>query len=165
MPQYKRAKPFDIVQEILDLKRTVQSLKINNRVSKLYSYTPVWTAATTNPTLGNGTLVGQYRRVGKRVFGAINVTIGSTTSVGTGSQSFTLPFPVTNNMSYVCYAIAKKASTSSTYIALGLMQNGTSSFILQLGQAAGGWTATQPFGAAWATGDLGVINFDYESDT
>ena len=163
MPQYKRAKPFDIVQEILDLQRLVKSIRINNNVSQLYTYTPTWTAATTNPSLGNGTLVGQYRRVGRHVFGTINFTAGSTTTFGTGSWSFGLPFPASNNWSYVVRAMARDTPAGSTYISLGFINPGATSFVLQMGQAVGGWTSTQPF--TWGSGDNGAIQFDYESDT
>lgn len=60
------------------------------------AYTPTWTASSVNPTLGNGTLVGSYVKAGRLVIGDIRLTIGSTTTVGTGSYSFGLPFAQTN---------------------------------------------------------------------
>lgn len=61
------------------------------------TYTPTWTAATTNPTLGNGTLVGRYMRVdGRTIVAHINLTIGSTTTLGTGGYSFALPVTSAN---------------------------------------------------------------------
>jgi len=56
------------------------------------SYTPSWTATTTNPVLGNGSLAGRYSRVGAMVEFAIKVTAGSTTTFGSGPWSFSLPF-------------------------------------------------------------------------
>lgn len=55
------------------------------------AYTPAWTAATTNPTLGNGTITGNYWQVGKTIHGRIVLTIGSTTTLGSGAYSFGLP--------------------------------------------------------------------------
>lgn len=55
------------------------------------AYTPVWTASTTNPTLGNGTLTGAYMQAGKLVIWRLKLTFGSTTTVGSGTWSFTLP--------------------------------------------------------------------------
>lgn len=55
------------------------------------SYTPVWSAITTPPTLGNGTLTGSYLKVGKTVFFDIRLTIGSTTTLGSGAYKFGLP--------------------------------------------------------------------------
>lgn len=60
------------------------------------SYTPTWTAGTTNPTLGNGTLIGRYSRVGRMITFHINLTIGSTTNLGSGSYAWALPVPVTS---------------------------------------------------------------------
>ncbi|MFE5368219.1 hypothetical protein [Streptomyces mirabilis] len=54
-------------------------------------YTPVWTASITNPTLGNGTLIGRYQKVGRDVHFHINLTTGSTSTYGNGGYNFTLP--------------------------------------------------------------------------
>lgn len=55
------------------------------------AFTPAWTAATTNPVLGNGTLEGWWSRTGKRVSVDIKLTIGTTTTFGSGPWSFSLP--------------------------------------------------------------------------
>ncbi|MCM8548880.1 hypothetical protein [Streptomyces sp. STCH 565 A] len=60
------------------------------------SYTPTWTASTTNPNLGNGTLVGRYHKVGRTVHLHINLTAGSTTTYGSGTYSFALPVQAAN---------------------------------------------------------------------
>jgi hypothetical protein len=55
------------------------------------SYTPVWAGTTTNPTIGNGTLAGDYTIVGNTYFFRIVLTIGSTTTPATGIWTFTTP--------------------------------------------------------------------------
>lgn len=50
-----------------------------------------WTAATTNPAIGNGTSAGYFTRVGKTVNFAGRIVPGSTTTFGAGAYSFTLP--------------------------------------------------------------------------
>jgi len=55
------------------------------------SYTPVWGASGTAPAIGNGTIVGSYLQIGKRVDYKILVTFGSTTTFGTGNYTFSLP--------------------------------------------------------------------------
>jgi hypothetical protein len=55
------------------------------------SYTPVWTAATTNPNPGNGTLIGRYQKIGRQIVFHINLTCGSTTTFGSGGYNWTLP--------------------------------------------------------------------------
>ncbi|MCX4974209.1 hypothetical protein [Streptomyces sp. NBC_00620] len=65
--------------------------QFNSMFAAWTSYTPVWTAATTNPVIGNGVILGRYMKIGRTVLGHINVTMGSTTTYGAGDYSFTLP--------------------------------------------------------------------------
>ncbi|WP_327403818.1 hypothetical protein OG194_29555 [Streptomyces sp. NBC_01288] len=60
------------------------------------TYTPNWTAITTNPVLGNGTLVGRYMKIGRTVIAHVNLTMGSTTTYGSGGYSFDLPAAASN---------------------------------------------------------------------
>lgn len=55
------------------------------------SYTPSWFASGTAPAIGNGTITGSYRAVGKTVDFRIRIIMGSTTTYGTGVYNFTLP--------------------------------------------------------------------------
>lgn len=56
------------------------------------TYTPTWSSTGTAPVLGNGTLTGRYLRIGKTLAGCeIILTLGSTSTVGTGAYSFSLP--------------------------------------------------------------------------
>lgn len=55
------------------------------------TYTPTWTAVTTPPVLGTGTITGRYKTFGK--WGVCNgqLTMGGTTTYGTGAYRFSLP--------------------------------------------------------------------------
>lgn len=55
------------------------------------AYTPTWTAATTNPVLGNGSIDAATQRIGKNLLLAISLTMGSTTTYGSGQWRLTLP--------------------------------------------------------------------------
>jgi len=56
------------------------------------AYTPAWTATTTNPTIGNGTITGAYLQMGKTIVGMwAKVVAGSTTTFGSGFYSLSLP--------------------------------------------------------------------------
>jgi hypothetical protein len=55
------------------------------------TYTPTWDATSSSPSIGNGSIVGRYRQVGKTVTFSIVLTVGSTTNVGTGIYEFGLP--------------------------------------------------------------------------
>jgi hypothetical protein len=58
------------------------------------AYTPAWTTtgAGADPSLGNGTLVGRYFRIGKLVIVWVTLTIGTTTNAGSGVWEISLPF-------------------------------------------------------------------------
>lgn len=61
------------------------------------TWTPTWQANTTNPSLGNGTLIGRYVRIGRTIIFHINLTPGSTTTFGSGPYFFATPFVAANN--------------------------------------------------------------------
>lgn len=58
------------------------------------AYTPVWTGATTNPVIGNGTLSGQYLQMGKVVHVVIEAIFGTTTTFGSGQWIVSLPVAI-----------------------------------------------------------------------
>lgn len=62
------------------------------------SYTPTWNSGGTAPVIGNGTLAGRYSITGKTVNVVINMIAGSTTTFGTGSYTFSLPFQAANQV-------------------------------------------------------------------
>lgn len=70
-------------------------LEITNALTALTaawtSYTPAWTSSGTAPVLGNGTISGKYRRLGKTVEARVTLTMGSTTTFGTGAYLLSLP--------------------------------------------------------------------------
>lgn len=55
------------------------------------AYTPVWTASTTAPVLGNGSLTGAYMKIGRSVFFRWTLSAGTTTTYGTGNYSISVP--------------------------------------------------------------------------
>ncbi|PAZ15689.1 hypothetical protein CLM62_12900 [Streptomyces sp. SA15] len=70
--------------------------QFNSMFAAWTSYTPVWTASTTNPVLDNGTLIGRYMKIGRTVYFHINLTTGSLTTYGSGVYSFSLPVASAN---------------------------------------------------------------------
>jgi hypothetical protein len=67
------------------------------------SYTPSWGAATTDPTLGNGTISGRYQKIGRTVTFQINMTTGTTSTYGSGSYNWTLPVVSGNGQTATVY--------------------------------------------------------------
>ncbi len=55
------------------------------------AFTPTWTAATTNPAIGNGSFDCRYQQINKLVVAHYRVAFGSTTTYGTGQWRFSLP--------------------------------------------------------------------------
>lgn len=58
------------------------------------TYTPAWTASGTNPAIVNGTIVGRYYIKGMIFSARIIVTMGSSTTYGTGTWILSYPFAI-----------------------------------------------------------------------
>jgi hypothetical protein len=128
------------------------------------SYTPTWTASSSNPSIGNGTIEGYYKLIGKTCFVRGNIAMGSTTTFGSGEWYVELPFP------------AKHAD--GILMTANLLDNGTAWFNAVLNGARAGFNtkapiqyqggagtaldvnATQPF--TWTNTDRFLWNGSYE---
>jgi hypothetical protein len=55
------------------------------------TYTPTWAGSGSNPAIGNGTLLGEYNKIGRQVSFRVYMLGGSSTTVGSGFYSFALP--------------------------------------------------------------------------
>ena len=55
------------------------------------TYSPTWTAASSNPSIGNGTITGRYKQIGKTVFVNVKISMGTTTTFGSGNWRISLP--------------------------------------------------------------------------
>lgn len=78
----------------------VNAASLNGVGATSIAYTPTWTAATTNPVLGNGVLTGKYMRVNKLVMASIFLQIGSTTTMGSGVYYFSFPVSASTPTNY-----------------------------------------------------------------
>ncbi len=129
------------------------------------SYTPSWTAASTNPVIGNGTIEGWYKVIGKTCFVRGNIAMGSTTTFGSGEWYVSMPLtashadailmPVTllDNGSAWYNATMAGARAGFNYKAPLQYQhisNGTANDV----------NSTQPF--TWANTDRFIWNGSYE---
>lgn len=124
------------------------------------AYTPTWTAQSgTAGTIGNGTLQGRYRVLGRLVFVSIDLITGSTTTYGTGFWGFGLPSGIAcagnANSRTLLSAWAYDLSSSNEYVgvargsgSVGAFDN--TSLVPAFPNAFAG--ASRPF--VWAAGDL-----------
>lgn len=78
------------------------------------SFTPVWTAASVNPAIGNGTLAGAYRQIGKTLDCRFTINAGGTTTFGTGQWQITLPNSLSATASFGA-GVGYISSNSVTY--------------------------------------------------
>lgn len=88
------------------------------------TYTPLWTAPTTNPAIGNGILTGKWRRVGDSVYVQILMNAGTTTTYGSNYFNFSIPSGMTVDTTKIGY-------TTTGNMALGHVQgfiSGTSGY-------------------------------------
>lgn len=133
------------------------------------SFTPTWTGASANPSLGNGTLAGAYQQIGKTVKFRIRLVIGSTTSLGTGGWRFS--FPVTANTYYnstnvgiLTTGYSEDAGVQGYMVAGSRAIDNTKFEIGVQTSAAGAWSPLAPSTPfAWGTGDYFSIGGEYEA--
>lgn len=125
------------------------------------SYTPVWTAATTNPVLNNGTLTGKYCQIGKLVFVKFRLVIGSTTTLGSGDWSISLPLgPSASHANLETFFSCPSLCAGAYRHDIGTFPSGASTFLM-IGVAAGSfYKSTIP--AAWVSGNFINSEFFYE---
>ncbi|MDX2759325.1 hypothetical protein PV367_10715 [Streptomyces europaeiscabiei] len=132
------------------------------------TYTPTWTAETTNPAIGNGSLTGKYAIVGKTCHFTMLMQFGSTTTYGSGDYFIGYPVKagalggLPQHLGVAsspggrgvisCQPLA--SSNATTYTLWG-PTSATSSKIDQLGSPG-------LFGTAWASGNFMRVGGSYE---
>ena len=57
----------------------------------MQSYTPSWACSVSAPSLGNGSLIARYIKIGQLVCYELELVAGTTTAFGSGQWFFTLP--------------------------------------------------------------------------
>jgi len=114
-----------MLKRLKSLEREVERLKVKESPGAWANWTPTWTAKTTNPTIGNGTLAGNYFLVGKMCTMYLYLLFGSTTDSGTGNWEFTLPFTSGAIQGYIAGNgyIADYGTPRKYYQAIPLMQS------------------------------------------
>lgn len=108
--------------------------RINGQWVTLFSgsswttYTPAWTAISgTQPTLGNGTLLGRYQQLGKTIHVFMQLILGSTSTLGTAQWQLALPLPAVSGggLVQVLHGRFFDTSASAPYTVVGHLTDGT----------------------------------------
>ena len=128
------------------------------------SYTPVWTANSSNPSIGNGTIEGYYKVIGKTCFVRGNVAMGSTTTFGSGEWYISMPFTASNADAILMTAQLLDNGSAWYNATVNGARAGFNYKVPIQYQAVGGTAndinATQPF--TWTTSDRFLWNGSYE---
>lgn len=123
---------------------------------KWRSYTPTWSANAGTPTIGNGSLTGSWRP-GSEVFFRITLTIGSTSTFGTGGNAWSFTLPDTNGaFKHAAIALIFDASSGATFPINFEIRGGATTVFpgwSAAGAAAGNGTPVTP-----GTGDVWDIS-------
>ena len=140
---------------------------VGTDLGKWQSHTVSWTADTTNPAIGNGTLTGRYIVIGKLCTYVLGLVMGSTTTYGSGNWAFSLPINAVNTAGINFYGVAhiRKAGTANyeriAQIAPSVNVDKISLFIDPTqGSNSTNLSATVPF--TWGENDVLGIEITYE---
>jgi len=119
------------------------------------SYTPTLTSGAGSPSLGNGTLTGYYTFDGSYVNAYISLTLGSTTSLGTGEIRFSLP-----KVAYVDQVVGQGwiSVASVNYTAIAKMGS-SQSYVALVRDTSGSVTYNSP--GVFTAGDFIRVQVSY----
>lgn len=128
------------------------------------AYSPIWSASGTQPVPNNGALTGNHRLIGKLAHVRITLTIGSTTTIGSGVYRFSLPAAAPPKVNSLLTALFADASDGTrlypcTVRIIAASTTGDNMRIAVAGNAAS-LGATVP--VVPATGDVIMIDGSYE---
>jgi hypothetical protein len=142
---------------------------INDDVNPIFTswtaYTPAWTSSGTAPAIGNGTIAGRYKQIGKTVHVAVRVVLGSTSTFGSGGYSFSLPVAASGLSSIdrvgSAYLRDTSGSSSGHYNGITVITAGGTVFTVFEGSAHAQLQPAIP--VTWANTDFWEFSLTYEA--
>lgn len=123
------------------------------------SYTPTWTGSGGNPAIGNGSITGDWYKIGRVVLFRIEIVSGTTTTYGTGTHIFSLPTAtITYNTNYPLGS-ATIIGNSQVYASFTLVWASSTTANLYSPAVAGGVlvSATSPYTWTAATANQKIL--------
>ena len=129
------------------------------------SYTPALTAATTNPTLGTGSVVaGHWLQIGKLVVAWGSISFGSSgTNAGSGEYWISLPATAISTSPRVMGTVTLYDSSSSTFKIGNAYYISTTVFRITNENVAGSVTVSEAAPWAWGASDALIFQLMYEA--
>jgi hypothetical protein len=158
--------------KIDNVKVSPSSYVYGSPISDWSSFNPTWVSTGTQPSLGNGTLIGRFRRVGDNAQIQIRLTTGSTTTYGTGGYAFGFASVGSIDASkYISGSFATKnrgnffdSSGGAIYDCAPFTDTPSSAMALRAWNASGTFSQHTDVGptvpVAWATGDQAYLDFE-----
>jgi hypothetical protein len=126
--------------------------------------TPSWTAATTNPAIGNGSIEGRYIQLGPLVWYRGKILAGSTTTFGSGEYRISLPVSAsTAIINSICGPVWIRDASAADYVGTAIISNTNYVVIRPAASTFGGsnsWDPTHPI--TFASGDWISWSLHYE---
>jgi hypothetical protein len=131
------------------------------------AYTPTITPDSGTFTLGNGTLAGRYKQIGKTVFFYAKLIYGSTSAPGSGHWNFSLPVAAKDSNYTFSAAILNDGASWYGAIGNGNYTGSTTSFVVIFPSTNAALTHWEPVGNGgpftWGTADNITISGSYEA--
>lgn len=154
--------PIGTTGQVLTADTTVSPYKVKWADAASGAWTN-WTPTYSNITVGNGTVIARYLQLAKTVFFEFQLTLGSTSSIGTG-PTFNLPVTPKQNVNSPCPAQLVDAGTL-VYYGAGEFGSTTSMYINRQRAddstlKSADITSTVPF--TWGTNDIIALRGFYE---
>jgi hypothetical protein len=134
-------------------------------------YTPTWTGSGGNPSIGNGTIKGYYKRDGTTLYLRGRIIMGSTTTYGTGEWRVSLPSSASTAGATSEYQVGAGMAVDTgtrSYGVYPVSDPGVSATVLRLfyessaDSIQASVTATTPH--TWANTDVCAWNITMEVD-
>jgi hypothetical protein len=119
------------------------------------AYTPTWSSSGTQPTLGNGSISGRFRREGTTLHVEVDLAVGSSSSVGTGNARISLPSGMTAASGRVQFTTAAWQNGANLTRAISIAAG--AAYLEFQGSDSGTRLATSSLAnghALWATGTI-----------
>lgn len=146
------------------------SLNLNSSdISSAWTtYTPTWsTDGATQPSLGDGTITGAYKVIGKTVFVRVRLVFGTTTTAGTGTFYFSLPVNAAAGWGVQMPASILDNGNAWYQATVNGEYGGLTDRVALIGQSAGGANSSQGVTGVFPIGfgntDSIQFNGSYES--
>ncbi|MBT2439025.1 hypothetical protein J7E93_02590 [Streptomyces sp. ISL-36] len=131
------------------------------------AYVPAWTASSTNPAISNGTLTGRSKLVGKTCTAIVEMVAGTTTTFGTGTWQFSLPYTAANpagtSANFVYCGAARAHSATAWFTGTTAVIKNQSTMKVFSHSASQEWSPSQPHSWTAATTNYLHAQITYET--